>query len=494
MGNSIVLAAFAGPYRGDTFRAMVRAASLAIVWCVPAAVWASPLSDPTTGRAVFTGATMPAATSIDLNPAAIGPGLTDELYAAATAVLDHYAIALDRVEGPSAGPTRGSTVRDNELGPGGMIAVVKHLSDRLTAGLKFETPPGESFPTNRDALSYHTLGGSHRRYSFGVAGSLRITNELYFGVGLSTATSVVRLRYARDAALDGGGGATGIAGDCGGAPCGFGNPLATERYDVRVRSPYLSTSNFIVNLGIVFALAKDIWIGAAYHAPPGLQVQSALDGTVDVVQAPRDGGAVLRGYSTVLLSQPASADAELRARLQGSLDLHIGLRWQDLSRFQHYDIRGYGTALHNANIPEWTLRPRGLHDPLAVWAGIEQRNLGNWWYRIGARIGMETSSVDNARTSPLTVGPRSYTGDIGAQFRLGSFVVQTSYGLQYFPRMTIAASAFDPTARATCIDSGFDYSTAACETVRNGYAIATAAGSYERISHAIRIGLVYELP
>lgn len=473
---------------------MVRAASLAILWCVPAAALASPYSDPTTGRAVFTGATMPAATSIDLNPAAIGPGLTDELYAAATAVLDHYAIALDRLEGTSATATRGPTVRDDELSPGGMIAIVKHLSDRLTAGLEFETPPGESFPANRDALSYHTLGGSHRRYSFGVAGSLRITNELYFGVGLSTATTVLHLRYARDAALDGGRGPGGIDGDCGGAPCGVGNPLATERYDVRVRSPYLSTSNFIVNLGIVFAIAKDVWIGAAYHAPPGLEVQSVFAGTMDVVEAPRNGGAVLHGFSTVLVSQPASADAELRARLQGALDLHIGLRWQDLSRFQHYDVRGYGIELRNAKIPEWILRPRGLHDPLAVWAGIEQRNLGNWWYRIGARIGMETSSLDNRRTSPLTVASRSYTGDIGAQFRLGSFIVQTSYGLQYFPRVNVTSSAFDPNARATCIESGFDYSTAACESVRNGYAIATAAGSYERISHAIRIGLVYELP
>lgn len=472
---------------------MVRAAGLSILCILPAAAWASPHSDPTLGRGVFTGATMPTATSIGLNPAAIGTGLTDELYAAATAVLDRYSITLQRVD-TSGALIRGQSIRDSELGPGGMIAVIKHLSDRLTAGLTFEAPPGESFATDRDALAYHTLGGSHRSYLFGVAGSLRITNELYFGIGLSTATTVLRLRYARDVALEGGGGLNGITSDCSGAPCGFGNPLATERYDVSVRSPYLSTSNFIVNLGIAFAITRDVWIGVAYHSPPGLGVQTTLAGSMDVRQAPRDGGAMLRGDATVFISQPASADAELRAKLQGSLDLHIGLRWQDLSRFQHYDVRGYGTALRTANTPEWTLRPRGLHDPLAVWAGVEQRNLGSWWYRVGARIGMETSSLDDARTSPLTIAPWSYTADIGAQFRLGSFVVQTSYGLQYFPNVSVVSSAFDPGARATCIDSDFDYSTPACEAVRNGYAIATGAGSYERMQHAIRIGLVYELP
>lgn len=443
---------------------------------------------------MFTGATMPAATSIDLNPAAIGPGLTDELYAAVTAVLDRYAIALDRVDAASGARTRGGTVRDLELGPGGMIALVKHLSDRLTAGLKFEIPPGEHFPAERGALAYHTLGGSHRSYLFGVAGSLRITNELYLGVGLSTATTRLRLRYARDSALEAGNGSNGIASDCDGAPCGFGNPLAAERYDVAVRSPYLSTSNFIVNLGIAFAIAKDVWIGVAYHAPPGLGVQTELTGSMDVRQAPRDGGALLRGDATAFISQPATVDVELRAGLEGSLDLHVGLRWQDLSRFQNYDIRGYGTALRNANTPEWTLRPRGLRDPLAAWAGVEQRNIGNWWYRLGARIGIETSSVDDARTSPLTIAPRSYTADVGAQFRLGSLVVQTSYGLQYFPSVDVVDSAFDPYARAACIDSQFDYSTTACESVRNGYAIATATGGYDRLQHAIRIGLVYELP
>lgn len=474
---------------------MLRAVSLAIV-CggFAATAMASPHSDPTIGRAVFTGATMPAATSIDLNPAAIGTGLIDEVYVAATSVLDHYAIALDRLDIASDMQQRGATVRDYELGIGGAIAVVKHLSDRLTAGLKFEAPAGEHFIRDRDAFAYHTLGGSERAYAFGVAGSLRATNELYFGVGLSTAATSLHLHYARDSALARGNDAGGIGSDCGGSACGVGNPLAEERYDVSVRSPYLSTSNFIVNLGVAFELAKDIWIGVAYHAPPGLEVQTTLTGSMDVRQAPRDGGGTLHGGTTVFISQPATVDAELRAKLQGTLDLHIGARWEDLSRFRNFDVRGYGSTFRNANIPEWTLRPRGLHDPLAVWAGLEQRNLGNWWYRLGARVGFETSSLDDARTSPLTVSPQSYTADAGVQFRLGSFVVQTSYGIQYFHPVNVAASAFDPRSRINCIGSGFDYSTAACESVRGGYAIATAAGTYDRIQHAIRIGLVYELP
>lgn len=473
---------------------MLRAARFVAVCGLATTAVASPHSDPTTGRAVFTGATMPAATSIELNPAAIGPGLTDEVYIAAVAILDRYAIALDQLDIGSGARSRGATVRGYELGPGGTIAVVKHLSDRLTAGIKFETLSQDRFIHDQQALAYHTLGGDQRAYALGVAGSLRATNELYFGVGLSTATTALHLGYARDVALERGRDSDGINSDCGGAICGVGNPLAAERYDLSVRSPYLSTSNFIVNLGVGFAFTKTIWIGVSYHAPPGLEVQTTLTGSMNVRLPPRDGGLTLRGDATVFVSQPASADAELRANLRGTLDLHVGVRWEDLSRFQSYDVRGYGSTFHNAKVREWTLRPRGLHDPLAVWAGLEQRNFGSWWYRLGGRVGIETSSLEDARTSPLTVAPRSYTADLGVQFRLGSFVVQSSYGLQYFPTVNVSASAFDPRARLACIESGFDYATAACESVRNGYAIPTAAGTYDRIQHAIRIGLIYELP
>jgi hypothetical protein len=54
-------------------------------------------------------------------------------------------------------------------------------------------------------------------------------------------------------------------------------------------------------------------------------------------------------------------------------------------------------------------------------------------------------------------------------------------------------SAFDPNDRFACIASGYDYTTTACEGVRQGYAIPTAAGDYARFEHALRIALRYEL-
>jgi hypothetical protein len=387
-------------------------------------------------------------------------------------------------------------VRDVEAAPGAMLAYIYHFAGNLTLGFEARTNPPETFAANRSALRYHTLGGGERDWLASAGGSIRVTNDLFVGAGVSHQNTFLRLRYARDTALEAGRGAGGIASDCGGAPCGVANPLATESYDVDARSPTLSTSNLRVNVGAIYQLARDMWIAVAYHTPPGFAVQSELSGHVTIERAPRDivgeESSMLRGQSVVEIQFPASVDAEFRARLPLQLDLHVGGRWEDLSRLSAYDVRTYGTTLPRNHIPEWTERPRGLHDSFAAWGGVDQSDAGEIW-RFGGRVGFETSAVSNAQLSPLTIAPLSFTVDLGAQLRLShALTAQVSYGLQYFPLTHASPSAFDPQDRVDCIASGFDYSTAACQAVRNGYAIPSAAGSYERLEHALRIGLRYE--
>jgi hypothetical protein len=430
---------------------------------------------------------MQAATSIDLDPAAIGQGTNSYAYAAAVAVLDQYGIKL----------APGDALRDNELSAGGMVAGVFHVGDRATLAAEFRSAPPETFVANRDALAYHTLGGGQRSYRFGVGASIRILNELYFGLSLSIFDATyLHLHYARDSALDAGHGPNGIDSDCDGSPCGIGNPAAQEHYDVNVNTSLFSTSNLVLNLGVLVELSHDVWLGVAYHAPPGLQVQSELGGTMDVLRAPRDGATLMHGAASVFLSQPASADAELRARLPAKLDLHVGARWEDLSRLAGYDVRGYGSTFAAAGIPEWQLRARGLHDPFSLWAGVEQVEVERDKDRVlfGARIGIETSSLRDSETTPLSIAPFSYTADVGAQLRLfDRFRIQATYGIQYFPKVTVTDSAFDPNARIDCIASNYDYASASCTAVRNGYGIASADGTYDRIEHAARIALIIDL-
>ena len=476
---------------------MSRATCLAMLCALHASALASPLTDPTQGRAVFTGATASSATSIEINPAALGLGITEygnEVYIAGTAVLDHRSIDRRNLDIDSGALSDGAHVSSNLISPGGMIAYKWHPSPRIALAVGLHSSPAERFVEN-EALRYHTLGGQYRTNALSVASSFKISGRVYFGLSLSVHTSFLRLKFARDTALAAARDPLrGVASDCNGSPCGIENEAATERYDVNVRSDIVALDNVVGTLGFVVKIAKDIYLGFAYHTPPGLNVQNELTGTMEVTKAPRDGGDTIEGGATVYISQPASVDAELRARLPADLDLHLGMRWEHLSRFQAYDVRGYDSTFASNGIPEWQPRARGFDQSLAGWVGVEQVER-SFPLVLGARIGFEDASVRDDRTSPMTIAPASGTLDVGAQYRIPrdpsslQWILQASYGVQYFPSVDVTDSAFDPRAQLSCYDSGYDYSTAACASVRHGYAVGTAAGSYQRIQQGLRIGV-----
>lgn len=468
-----------------------------------ASAHASPRSDPTQSRAVFSGAATATPTAIEINPAALGLGVANvsEVYLAGTGVLERLSIQRRELDIDTGALTPGESVTANLVSPGGMLAYVWHPAGRITLGLAIHSSPAERFLENKEALRYHTLGGSYRTYAGSVASSFRISNRFHAGVSLALRPSFLRLKFARDTALAAGRDPMrGIASDCNGAPCGVENPYATERYDVDVRSAYVALDNVVGTLGVVVRLAKDVWLGVSYQTPPGLSIQNELTGTMSVTRAPRDGGETINGGATVNVSQPATFDLELRAGLLPDLDLHVGARLEDLSRLQAYDVRGYGSVFPGAGIPEWQLRPRGFHDVLpplsvAAWAGVEQLGRASP-FAFGGRIGFETSSVTDERTAPMTIAPTSATLDLGMQYRFtqdpqatSHVFLQISYGAQYFPTVDVTESAYDPRAQLACEDSGYDYSTPACRSVRLGYALPTAAGEYSRIQQAARVAL-----
>jgi hypothetical protein len=448
--------------------------------CAPAIyARAEPRSDPTAGRAVFTGAATPSATSIEVNPAALELASVSELYLGATAIGEQLAIH----------PLGGAPADDFELGPGGEVAIVYHTKGHVTVAADLRMTTIAQYAANQPALAYHTLGGHERSYSGSVAAAIRVIDELSFGVSFTEEDRHLRLQYARD---------IGYGQLCDGAPCGLGNPLATQTYDVSVHSAsFPSTDGLSVNVGLVYLIGKDTFLAAAYHAPPGLAIQTSLTGNMHVTLAPIEGGGIVRGGGTVNLQDAPSADAEFRTRLPRQLDLHVGLRWSDLSRFHAYDVRGYGEALSGAGVPEWQVRPLGYHDPVAVWAGVEQFDRGEQ-VRLGGRLGIVTSAIAEGRTSPLVVAPMSFTVDVGAQLRLvrlsPHLTLQISYGLEYAPTLSVRQSVFAPEDVAACASTQFDYTTPACRSVRDGWAIASAAGDYQRIEHSLRVALRYALP
>jgi hypothetical protein len=467
------------------------AAALAIA--APATAAGSPLDDPTTGRAVFTGAATPHATSILLNPTALALGPTGVyFYVGGTLTLDQIAVDRKQIDLATGELRDGENIRALGFGPGGTFGAWKLFAGRTLAvgGLVVSPAPSVPFVEGEPGLGYHSLGGVHRTTELAtLAAAYRVIRRIYVGGAVSLTRTRVRLSFLRDTALEAGSDAVrGVASDCGGAMCGVENPAAAERYDVDVfPTSLVAAENLTVRVSGLVEVYPEWWLGATYRfASTGV----SLEGSATVTGAPRDGGVVRRGDALVFFDLPSAIDAELRGRISERFDLHVGGRYEDLSRFHSYDLRLLGFP---AEIPDWIERPRGFHDSVRMWAGVEQRDTGvDQPFLWGARIGFASPEVTTARLSPTTIRRWGLTGDVGGQLRLGGAVVQLGYGIDFRPTVAVDDSEYNPIDRLDCIESGFDYSTTACQRVRDGYAIPTAAGSYRRLTHAFRLGLRYD--
>ena len=106
-----------------TSRIAVRAALACLVGVSASAAMASPLEDPTLGGAVFTGAVHPHATSLFLNPAALGltePG--SHFYADSSLRFDQYDSDRQVLRDPDVGLAPGPQVSSSMFTPGGSLA------------------------------------------------------------------------------------------------------------------------------------------------------------------------------------------------------------------------------------------------------------------------------------------------------------------------------------------------------------------------------------
>src|SRR5690348_4253618 len=103
---------------------------VAALCALAAPVAASPVGDPTAGRAVFTGASVPDVTSIDVDPAAIGIGggsFQTELFVSGIGVLDQLRIHQRTFDLNTGALSPGPDVSALTAGAGGTVGAIYHL-------------------------------------------------------------------------------------------------------------------------------------------------------------------------------------------------------------------------------------------------------------------------------------------------------------------------------------------------------------------------------
>ncbi len=456
--------------------------ALMLVATCPAMAVASPRSDPTVGVTVFTGAATAHPAGISINPATIGLGNGTTAYLGATATLDQVGANT-----PANNGDQGGDVSVISASPGLDVSINSHVGENLAIGFRAASGPAETFFAPRDnSMRFASLGGRQRDYQFTLAGAYRIGQRTYIGVSGALGYTDFRWKFSRDIALDD------ASLMCGATPCGIGNPLAAQDYDLKLDSKILESSVF--SLGVIVKITPTSFIGAAYHPPPGFGIVSSLAGELRLKQPSLSGGEVIKGSAELSTSLPASIDAEFRSAINPQLEAHIGGRWQDLSRLAAFDIRPYGAAFASTTVPQWLQRPRGFDDAVALWAGIEEIDRGAP-LRFGGRLGFETSAIAPTRTTVTTIAGPTLSAQLGGQWRVApGWSLAAHYGFTYFLPRTVTAesSAYQPADAWACTAADYDYTLAACERTRQGYTQFAAEGTYTRLQHALRVGLQYD--
>ena len=461
---------------------------------------ASPLEVPSAGTAVFTGPTSPHATSIFLNPAAMGfasPGA--HLYLGGSLRLDQVNIDRRLVDPTTGALSDGPGVSTATLTPGGTIALWGSvLEDKAVFGLSLSTPMVERFASGQDPLRYHVLGGYIYQSMVSAAGCFRLDPHWYFGLGFSLGYAGLKLRFERDTALEAGSGdVRGIGSDCDGARCGLENPAAAQSYEVSVSTGGLgglfARQNLAASAGIAWEPWNGWWLTLSYVNPPGAipspDYDLSLSGTARVHGAPRDGGGVTTGRAEVTYRMPQTVWFGVRGALLPGWDLVTAARWENWSRQKQLDIRFFGGDLIQGGAPEWYPRYRGLRDVWSLMGGLEQEDTGS--ITLGGRVHVESGAVSASTVSPMQIDGFNLGAGAGVQMRLAQhLVIQASYDLTWFPTVDSKASAFDPRQELTCVDSGYDFSR--CRAAREGRGIPTAAGRYSRLRHGLVLSVRYD--
>jgi hypothetical protein len=462
-----------------------------------AAVHASPGDDPTEGLGVFTGATLPHPSSVEQNPATLPLGQPgSHVYVSGGGTLAALSVDRRQIDVSTGALGDGPSADAVTTSPLGSVAYWT-ASRKQAFGLTLDVGPGDVWATTDDdpaadaAMRWASTGGRYRPTKLAASYARGLTPSIFFGFALSYTRTRIHYGFDRDTALAAG--RDGLAADCGGAACGLENPLAAEHIEFdAVPGSALALSNFSVTAGAVIEVAPRFWLAASYRRAPSVDASLELVGAARIVQAERDGGATLDGLASVFIRLPSSIELGLRGPITQRLELITGASWRDLSQLDAFDLRLYGRAFEDAGAPEWIRRPRGYRDPVRMWAGVEQIDFGQRLLG-GVRLSLATPSVDAAHMTASTIEGWSIGASVGGQLRLApGLSMQLTYVGRWFPTTTVAASAYNPIDQLNCADSGYDFSTAACQAVREGYAQPTAAGSYGKHDHSARLGLRYD--
>jgi long-subunit fatty acid transport protein len=370
-------------------------------------------------------------------------------------------------------------------------------TETLSIGLSAYTPFTEfsSYPTT-SPLRYHEQSQTFATFEQALAGAWQIERHIAIGAGFLVNESWYDYRYARDLAPAGGSAVVSQPNAlCGGAPCGYENPLAQQGIGLR---GFDYGFGFIV--GLVARPDDRVWIGISYtNHKAGGDLSLRDSARARVTPAPGQGpicgdGGDCFGADRVLLLLPDMVQAGIRVTLGPRTDIEA--QW----RFLHYGARSaldatlQGGTITNANVPPQYLIDRGLQNTYLV--ELSTRHTVSPALRLSPSLTFETAAVASDAVNPAAIEAPKLDAALTLEWTawrsattavmLGAHVGGTAYFVSH------VSSRFDAVAETACVDANLALDL--CQKRNYGDALPSAAGDYTYfvINAGLALGVVYQ--
>jgi hypothetical protein len=369
-------------------------------------------------------------------------------------------------------------------------------TETLDIGLAVYTPFTElsSYPT-ASPLRFHEQRQRFATLEETLAGAWQIERHFAIGAALVVNESWLDYSYARDAAPAGGSGTVDQPNAlCGGAPCGYENPLAEQQ--LRLRG-YSSGIGFSV--GAIVRPDNRVWLGVSYtsHQTGGnlfLKNYRRARITPAPGQGAVCGGGSCFGDDRIILLLPEMVQAGARVVISPRLEVEASWRFLHYGARSALDVSLQGGNRAKAGAPAQFFLDRGLQNSYLV--EVSTRHQVTPALKLSPSLTFETSAVAPSAVNPAALDAPKLDAALTMEWRmwhagasalyLGAHIGATAY------LVGRVQSRFDARAETACVDAG--YSLDACGSQNAGDALPSAAGDYTLfvLNAGAALGFVYQ--
>ena len=451
--------------------ATVRALASSLLVLFATRALAYPLMAPRPVPDAIAGPTDPHVAATFYNPAAMGYLRGVHFFADGGARFGLGSITRDGSASQSANP----------IGFDGFAGLTWDLAtETLNIGVAVYTPFTEfSSYAPTGPLRFHEQSQTFATLEETLAGAWQIERHIAIGAAFLVNESWLDYGYARDLAPAGGSATVSQPSAlCGGAPCGYENPLAEQQIKLR---GFDHGFGFVV--GLIVRPDDRVWLGVSYtnHKAGGdISLTDPFRAQVTPApgQGPVCGGGDCLGRDRVLLLLPEMVQAGVRVTVFPTFDIEASWRFIHYGARTALDVSLQSGSLGNAAVPPQFLLDRGLQNTYLV--EVSTRHQVTPTLRLSPSLSFETSAVAADAVNPAAIDAPKLSAALTVEWRawqkgsttvtVGAHVGASGYILGR------VRSRFDAQAETACVDAA--YSLDACGKLNFGDALPSASGSY----------------